>query len=209
MQDSYLDSIFVVYYSQTLVNIVFAFKCTNLFLIYSPKIWQIPRYTVNSDFMTWFHNSVHVFRIAEITGPIFSSHYSIRMFIQKPFKYTDLVLKNNFLFFISVENSCCLIFLWKLWHIFGIFQSSLEMYACPAHLWMFRTFWESSKNTEETFTLYKLETTRPDNILQINQVTKTQPAFIGRLRLHLHCNQEMEDGQKKEENQGAKERKNI
>ncbi len=39
------------------------------------------------------------------------------------------------------------------------------------------------------------------------QGTKMQPAhFIGRLRLHLHCNQEMEDGQKKRRKSGSKER---
>lgn len=77
--------------------------------------------------MTRFRDSVRVFNIAEITGPIFSSHYLIHMFIQKPFKYTDLVLKNNLILFF---NKCR-----KL----GIFQS-LEMYACPDHLWMLKTF---------------------------------------------------------------------
>lgn len=58
---------------------------------------------------------------------------------------------------------------------------------------------EQSKNLhilEGTLTFYKLETTSRRNTL--NQVTKTQPAyFIGRLCLHLYCNQEMEDEGKK------------
>lgn len=40
------------FYCVVFLNKKKSFKCTDLFLIYSLKMWQIPHYTVNYDFMT-------------------------------------------------------------------------------------------------------------------------------------------------------------
>lgn len=77
--------------------------------------------------MTRFRDSVRVFNIAEITGPIFSSHYLIHMFTQKPFKYTDLVLKNNLILFF---NKCRKQLLLNIFANHDILLASSSLWKC-------------------------------------------------------------------------------